>query len=584
MTTAQHVLREYAFLGDGERGVLVGPAGDFGWMCAPGWDAGSIFSSLLGGHGVYQVTPQGRYVWGGYYEEGTLIWRSRWVTNDGVAECREALAFPGDPRQAVLMRRLEVLEGDVAFDVVLRPRADYDQAPLRALHGQDGIWTGRAGDLRLRWSGAADATEEPDGHGGRQLTRRLTLHAGDQADMVLEITAGELASEVPHAEALWSATAQAWSEQIPSLQLNGAQRDAHHAAAVLRGLTSETGAMVAAATVSLPERAETGRNYDYRYAWIRDQCFAGQAAAKTGAWGLLDDAVRFVSARLLDDGPDLAPAYTSRGGRVPDQGGLELPGYPGGTTTIGNHVNAQFQLDAFGEALTLLAAAAEHDRLDDTGRRAATVAAQAIESRWRDPGAGVWELDDRHWTHSRLACVAGLRALARTSSQRDIGHWTALADTILADLAVNAVHPTGRWQRADDDEGVDAALLLGALRGATTADDPRARATFDAALEELCHEEFAYRFRPDQRPLGEAEGAFLLCGFWVALSFHQRGDHVSAARWFERSRSACGPPGLLSEEFDVRERQLRGNLPQAFVHALLLECAGTLELGSGSPS
>ena len=101
-------------------------------------------------------------------------------------------------------------------------------------------------------------------------------------------------------------------------------------------------------------------------------------------------------------------------------------------------------------------------------------------------------------------------------------------------------------------------------------------------LAELCQEEFAYRFRPDQRPLGEAEGAFLLCGFWVALAFHQRGDHVAAARWFERSRSACGPPGLLSEEFDVGERQLRGNLPQAFVHALLLECAGTLELGGGS--
>ena len=137
MTVAAHVLREYAVVADGERAVLVGPSGDFAWMCLPGWDDGAVFSSLLGGHGTYRVTPRGRFVWGGHYEEGTLIWRSRWVTTDGVAECREALAFPGDPRRAVLLRRLEVHEGTVSFDVVVRPRADYDQSPMRAVHRSD---------------------------------------------------------------------------------------------------------------------------------------------------------------------------------------------------------------------------------------------------------------------------------------------------------------------------------------------------------------------------------------------------------------------------------------------------------------
>jgi GH15 family glucan-1,4-alpha-glucosidase len=91
--------------------------------------------------------------------------------------------------------------------------------------------------------------------------------------------------------------------------------------------------------------------------------------------------------------------------------------------------------------------------------------------------------------------------------------------------------------------------------------------------EELIEDGYAYRYRPDERALGEAEGAFLLCGFWMALAWYQQGDQARAARWFERNRAACGPPGLLSEEFDVRQRQMRGNLPQAFVHALLLECA-----------
>jgi GH15 family glucan-1,4-alpha-glucosidase len=102
-------------------------------------------------------------------------------------------------------------------------------------------------------------------------------------------------------------------------------------------------------------------------------------------------------------------------------------------------------------------------------------------------------------------------------------------------------------------------------------------ATLHAVADELCVDGYAYRFRPDKRPLGEAEGAFLLCGFLMALALDRDGDHVGAARWFERNRAACGPPGLLSEEYDVRQRQMRGNLPQAFVHALLLECAVTLE-------
>jgi GH15 family glucan-1,4-alpha-glucosidase len=151
-----------------------------------------------------------------------------------------------------------------------------------------------------------------------------------------------------------------------------------------------------------------------------------------------------------------------------------------------------------------------------------------------------------------------------------------LADTLVAQTAATSLHPSGRWQRAPGDPRHDAALLLAALRGALPPDDPRSQETLRSFVEELTQDGFAYRFRPDGRPLGEAEGAFLLCGFIVALACLQAGDTVDAVRWFDRNRTACGPPGLLSEEFDVRQRQLRGNLPQAFVHGLLLETAATL--------
>ena len=363
---------------------------------------------------------------------------------------------------------------------------------------------------------------------------------------------------------------------MPELSRTVAPRDARHACAVLSGLTSETGAMVAAATTSLPERAREGRSYDYRYAWVRDQCYAGEAAARAGVLHLMDDAVRFVGARLLEDGPRMKPAYTTAGDAVPDPQRLELPGYPGGTDIVGNHANTQFQLDTFGEALLLFAAAARHDRLDGDGWRAAHAAADAIRTRWQESGvdAGVWELDPHDWTHSRLICAAGLRGIAASAPQGGHGEdWRALAEQIIADTAAHATHRSGRWQRSRDDERLDAALLLAAIRGAVPSDDERSTATLSAVATELTQDGYCYRYRAHSAPLGDAEGAFLLCGFWLCLAYMQQGDERAAARWFERNRSACGPPGLLAEEYDVRQRQLRGNLPQAFVHALLLECA-----------
>jgi GH15 family glucan-1,4-alpha-glucosidase len=330
--------------------------------------------------------------------------------------------------------------------------------------------------------------------------------------------------------------------------------------------------------MSLPERAHTNQNYDYRYAWIRDQAYAGIAAASAGETELLDRAVSFVGARLLEDGPNLKPAYTITGGAVPSEETLDLPGYPGGADKIGNWVDQQFQLDIFGEALQLFAAAGRVDRLQGDGWRAVQTAIAAIDKRWREPEAGIWEVGNGHWTQSRLACVAGLRKIAElTGAGPEVAICTPLADAILAETAATSLHPQhGYWQRSPQLATVDASLVLPAVRGALTAADPRTLATIEAVREQLTEDGFVYRFRHDERNLGDAEGAFVLCGFMMALAEHQQGHGHCAMRWFERNRAACGPPGLFCEEYDVRQRQLRGNLPQAFAHALLLECTATL--------
>lgn len=572
--TTPEVLRQYALLADGERGAVVGPRGEIVWMCAPRWDSDAVFTSLIGGAGQYSVTPTGRYVWGGYYEDRSMIWRSRWVTEDGIVECREALAFPGDPRHVVLLRRIHAVERATTLTVSFEPRAGYGEHELTDLHRHHGVWTGRSGGLNVRWSGGGAARPRRN---TQVLQTVLHLEAGEQHDLVLELSEDTLPERPVDPGEAWRATETAWHDAVPALENVLAPRDTRRSYAVLRGLTSAGGGMVAAATTSLPERAEAGRNYDYRYVWIRDQCYAGQAVAADGPHPLLDDAVGFVGDRLLEHGDQLAPAYTTTGAPVPDQRHLDLAGYPGGADIVGNWVNRQFQLDAYGEALLLFAAAARHDRLTTENWRAADAAAAVISRRWSQPDAGIWEIDNRAWTHSRLTAAAGLRGIAAVHpSPVQSAEFLTLADHIVADTATHALHSGGHWQRSPEDPALDAALLLPALRGAIPADDPRVAATLRAYLHDLTRDGYAYRFRHDDRPLSDAEGSFLLCGFLVALSLDQQGEAVDARAWYERTRAACGPPQLFSEEYDAHQHQMRGNIPQAFVHALMIEASARL--------
>ncbi|WP_030862438.1 glycoside hydrolase family 15 protein [Streptomyces sp. NRRL S-37] len=574
-------LRDYALIADGERGALVDPRGGIAWLCAPAWHDGAVFNGLLGGPGRFRVRPADRWnVWGGSYEDGTLIRVSRWVTADGIVSCREALAVPADTGRVVLLRQIRAVRGAAVVDVDLDVRADYGERPMTGLRQEsDGTWRARSGALHVRLAGAGEARPAPGGG----LHARLRLPEGGTHDLVLDLATRPQSAPLA-APALWNATERWWGRAVPDCSDTAAPRDTRMAYAVLNGLTSTTGGMVAAATTSLPERADTGRDYDYRYAWVRDQCYAGLAVAAHGPHPLLERAVRFVADRLLEDGGDLRPAYTVDGGPLPSERRLPYAGYPGGIDRTGNRAGRQFQLDVFGEALQLFAAAARHGVLDARAAEAAALAAEAVADRWTQPDAGLWELENRWWTHSRLCCVTGLRELSRELRTPASADWARLADRILDATRSRCLHPDGHWQRAEDDTGPEAALLLPLARGAVPRDDPSFSRTRSQVVRRLAEDGYVYRFRHGDEPLGDAEGAFLLCGFTMALAAHAQGAHTEAARWFERTRSACGPTGLFAEEYDVAQRQLRGNLPQGFVHALLLECSARFGRGPQAPS
>jgi GH15 family glucan-1,4-alpha-glucosidase len=372
---------------------------------------------------------------------------------------------------------------------------------------------------------------------------------------------------------MWAATRAAWERTVPSFEGLHTRADIRQSYAVLAGLTSADHGMVAAATMSLPERARSGRNYDYRYAWIRDQCYVGRACASLGHVGLLDSALDFVAERILADGPDLKPAYTVSGGSVPGERHVGLRGYPGGGDVVGNWVNQQFQLDSLGEALSMFAAADEVGALNQRHWLAVSTCVEVIGQKWQDPDAGIWELEDDVYTQSRLSCVAGLNAIARRTTAAQGAQWAQLADTILAQTAATSVHSGGYWQQSPTRAGVDASSLRPLGMGALSMDEPRSVATLHAVLHDLTIDGYVYRFRQDERPLADAEGSFTLCGFLMAQAQLRAGSVTQAVHFFERARASCTSSGLFTEEFDTSQHQLRGNLPQAFVHAAFIQTA-----------
>ena len=469
--------------------------------------------------------------------------------------------------------------------------ASFGRGPVRDLARSAGCWTGAAAGGWFRLSGAARARLA---RGGQELVLTLSLTPGEQHDLVLEISDRKLAGSPPDPGLAWAATQAAWASAVPDCADLIAVSDARHAYAVLTGLTASSGAMVAAATTSLPERLESVRNYDYRYAWIRDQCYTGLAVAAHGPHPLLDRGrpVHHRAGAGRRPGPD-ARLHRGRGAaarRAHDARSAATPAVrrPGpATASPGSSSSTRF-----GEVLQLLAAAARLGRgraghlAGRSGRRGrhreALVRAgrRGVGARRRGtgpiPGWPAWPGCAR--SPRRPARQGRPGPGGRNGAGQDAGRWSSLADQILASLR-DSVHPSGRWQRAPGDPRVDASLLLPVIRGAVPPDDPRARATVQAVTAELADDGFVYRFRHDDRPLHEAEGAFLLCGFWMALAAQAAGDEVAAVRWFERDRAACGPAGIYTEEYDVHQHQLRGNLPQAFVHAALLESAVRLSPG-----
>lgn len=581
-------------IGDGVTCALVRVDGAIDWLCMPRFDSPTVFAGLLDRTrgGTSAVTPVKRpFTSLQAYDPGTNVLETIFIVpGQGAARVVDFMPWSNDPRASIheIHRRIEGLEGRVEIELTFDPRFDYGRdVPALDVDTHGVLARGRAGERFVAVGAPAPWT--PRAAGG--VAQRISLGAGERRWMVLswDAIAPEPIARYRSFEHLRE-TRRAWREWSNRLNYDGPWR--HHvlrSALCLKLLTyAPSGAMVAAATTSLPEWIGGQRNWDYRFTWVRDASFAIRAENLLGYNDEAREFFHFVRDAVdVERGLDIM--YTIDGGPVPEEQALpHLAGYRGsGPVRIGNGARTQVQLDTTG---ALVDAAHLYERFGNalTLRswrkiRALVENARAAVGR---PDHGIWEPRNgpRHNVHSKAMLWVALdrgAGIAGAFGNRELCNaWTVDAARLRSDILSHGLDPTGsHFVAAYGDTHVDAALLTLPLYGLIAEDDPRLAATVARIRDELGRGPLLYRYRHDvDDGVGGAEGAFVLCGFWLAEVLALMGRIDEAQEVFVAHAQASNHAGLLAEEIDPRTGTQLGNFPQSFSHLGLINAALRIDL------
>jgi GH15 family glucan-1,4-alpha-glucosidase len=586
-------IADHGLIGDGFSAALVRADGAIDWLCLPRFDSPSVFGALLDDErgGSTSVSPVD-YPFESLqrYDPDTNVLETLFrIEGRGTIRLTDYMPWTDDPRSAVheVHRRVQCVDGEAVVKVVFDPRFDYGRADTRFdIAGRSASAKGPSGERLVAVLGGVGEWE-PRPEGGVQAI--FPLKAGERGWVVISWNASKSESILAYRpfEALRN-TRRRWRDWVQQLQYDGPWR--HHvvrSALLLKLLMyAPTGAMVAAPTTSLPEWIGGVRNWDYRFTWTRDTAMAVRSANLLGCTREAREFFHFVRDTLERD-RKLHIMYTVDGSRVPDEQTLDhLRGFQGSRPVrIGNGARDQLQLDTAG---ALMDAAYVYERggglLTARGWRRLRAVVDNVASTWAEPDHGIWEprAGKRHNVHSKLMSWLALQRGAELAplfgehSARK--RWQQVAGDLRAELCVRGLDRTGkRFVAAYDHDHPDASLLLLPIHGFLPPSDPRILSTVDWIRAELGDGEYVYRYRADDG-VGGDEGAFVLCGFWLAEVLAMAGQVDEAQRAFVVHAEASNHLGLLAEEIDPRTETLLGNFPQAFSHLGLINAAARIDL------
>ncbi|WP_027935719.1 trehalose-phosphatase [Amycolatopsis sp. ATCC 39116] len=567
-----------------ERAVaLVTPDARLTWMCHPGPDAPAVFADLLGGTsaGHFSIKPHHNGLpLGQRYLPNTMTVETRWSR----LLVTDYLEPEGPPHRTDLVR---VVSGTAAASVVFAPRPEFGGVPVRLVPDPEGLRVlGTSEPIVLRSPGVAwEITSD-----GLHDTATALVQPTQDEPVVLELRCGTTdltAHELSEPERRARAGAY-WSDWATTLKLPNVEPElVARSALTLRGLcNADTGAVLAAATTSLPEEIGGVRNWDYRYCWIRDAAFTVRELVGLGSLAEAEGYLRWLHGVLSTlAGPErLHPLYTINGTQLGAEAVIDsLPGYAGSRPVrVGNLANHQVQLDVFGPVVELVAELAQvRGELRDEDWQLVRAMAEAVTRRWSEPDHGIWEERHvpRHRVYSRVMCwVTVDRAikLGEVYGREIPAGWHDLREEIATDVLTHGWNDEVQaFTTAYDGTDLDAASLFVGLAGLIDPSDERFQHTVTAIEAELRSGSTVYRYRRDDGLPG-GEGGFHLCAAWLIEAYLLTGRRTEAEELFEQLVDAAGPTGLLPEQYDpVAERSL-GNHPQAYSHLGLIRCAKLL--------
>ncbi|MEA2191645.1 MAG: hypothetical protein QOI73_1766 [Solirubrobacteraceae bacterium] len=583
-------IADLALLSDCRSSALVCSDGAVTWWAAPRFDSPTVFCELLdpdAGH--WSIRPRGRFDVTRRYVDDTLVLETTMRTAQATVRLTDALALRAGARgheigidvPHALVRTVEVLGGDADIEIEFAPRPEYGLVMPRLVAGDGGLTT-LGGPVRLVLRG--DRLPEADGASARAC---LSMRAGERAGWVLHLVAGAYgaAPEPIDPRRAIDETVASWRSWSA---MHGGYEGAHaaevrFAGRVVQGLTHQpSGAVIAAATTSLPEIAGGDANWDYRFAWLRDAAMIARALSSSTC---TDEALRYfdwivraaVSCRHSEH---LQIVFGVEGERDLSEHELEhLAGYDGARPVrVGNAAWRQQQLDVLGHVLDCA-----WEIRDDLGTPDAFTAdflcqlADRAAKGWRKQDSSIWEgrEGERHYTVSKLGCWVALdravRLAGRLGEHADPGRWGGARDEIRAVLLRDAWHEgRGAFTGALGSDHLDAGVMLLALSGFVDARDERVTRTLRVLEEELGEDGLLRRWS------GAPDGAFLLASFWLSECHARAGRIDRAEAIFERAADTASDLGLLAEEVDPATGAALGNTPQAISHIGLVNAAAAL--------
>ncbi len=577
---------DYALLGDCQGAALVARDGSVDWWCPARFDAPSVFTRLLDpGAGHWSIRPREDWSVARRYVEGSMVLETEFTTANGVLRLTDVLALGAGERDHhigyasphVLVRRVEAVHGQVEVELELLARMEYGLITGHLTPTPLGIEISGGAD-RLTLTGDRPLTIEED-----KIVSRFVLHQGDSAVFTaqhrraVDPVSAPLDGRAALADTL--AGWQSWTGKHQGYQ--GPYRDqVIRAGLLLQALTYQpTGAVIAAATTSLPEKVGGRANWDYRFGWLRDGSFTLKALWVAAC---PDEGQRFfdwIAASAGPVGEGNVPIMFGAGGEhdLTEHQLHHLAGYAGSRPVrVGNDAWTQKQLDVLGEVLEC--AWVLRDQLDELAPPTAAFLrslADRAAATWREPDAGIWEgrEGDRDYLTSKVMCWVALdraiRLADRLGEKADVARWQDAREeirTAILDRGWN--EKIQAFTGAFDSDHLDAGVLLLPIVGFLPGDDARVVATLDAIERDLTQDALVQRWTGS----GD-EGAFAICSYWLAEARAMAGHVERAKQIFETVTGYANDVGLLSEEIDLRDRTLIGNFPQALSHIGLVNAA-----------